>query len=173
MKMSGKQSMPRYRIGIGFDMHRFISESKGKKKLVLGQVRFNFKGLEGASSDVDVLLHSISDAILGAAGEPDIGTLFPPAKSKGISSKEILINAKKLVEKKGYSIENIDCVIVAQKPKIGNKIPLMKRKIKEIIGCNINIKVKSPEGIGALGKAEGISAMSIALLCKNSQQKNT
>ncbi|GBD04103.1 2-C-methyl-D-erythritol 2,4-cyclodiphosphate synthase [bacterium HR19] len=148
------------RVGIGFDIHRF-SKSRGRK-LVLGQVEIDYRGLEGAS-DADVVLHSICDAILGAAGEADIGTLFPPESSKGITSKKIAEKVIEIVSRK-YKIVNIDCVIVAQKPKLGVFIPEMKKKLSELFSCDVNIRVKSPEHIGDIGKGKGISAISVALL---------
>ena len=161
-----------FRVGIGFDIHRFRRSSrKNRRKLVLGQVEFDFVGLEGASSDVDVVLHAISDAILGASGSPDIGTIFPPKSSQGISSREILEKALSIAKEKGFSVENVDCVIVAQKPKIGDKINDMKKKLKDILDCDINIRVKSPEGLGSLGRVEGISATSVALL-KKTEKRN-
>ena len=162
-----------FRVGIGFDIHRFKRGGrKSVSKLVLGQVEFDFVGLEGASSDVDVVLHAISDAILGASGSPDIGTIFPPESSRGISSREILEKALSVAKEKGFSVENVDCVIVAQKPKIGNKINEMKKKLRDILGCGINIRVKSPEGLGSLGRGEGISATAVALLKKEKNREN-
>lgn len=151
------------RIGIGFDMHRF---SKRKKGLILGQVKFDYWGLEGASEDVDVLLHAICDAILGAAGKSDIGTLFPPERYKGISSRKILDEVIRLVENDGFVIKSVDSVIIAQKPKLGDRIDEIKEKVKEMLRSDFNVKVKSPEGLGALGRAEGIGAIAIAMLEK-------
>jgi len=151
-----------FRVGIGFDIHRFSRLSKSKRKLILGEVEVDYRGLEGVS-DADVVLHSICDAILGAAGEADIGTLFPPEKSKGITSREIAEKVIEIVSKR-YEIVNIDCVIVAQKPKLGGFIPEMKRKLSELFSCDVNIRVKSPERLGDIGKAKGISAISVALL---------
>lgn len=152
------------RIGIGFDMHKF---SRKKKGLVLGQVKFEYWALEGASEDVDVLLHAVSDAILGAAGKSDIGTLFPPDKYKGISSKKILEDVLSIVRKDGFEVISVDSVIIAQKPKIGDKIDQIRTKVKEIIQAEFNVKVKSPEKLGTFGRAEGIGSIAVALLTKN------
>jgi 2-C-methyl-D-erythritol 2,4-cyclodiphosphate synthase len=151
-----------FRVGIGFDIHRFSRVSKRKRKLILGQVEIDYNGLEGAS-DTDVVLHSICDAILGAAGKDDIGTLFPPETSKGITSRKI---AEKVIEVVSgrYKIVNIDCVIIAQKPKLGIFIPEMKKKLSELFSCDVNVRVKSPEHLGDIGKGKGISAISVALL---------
>lgn len=151
------------RVGIGFDVHRF---SKKRKGLILGQVRFNYFALEGASKDADVLLHAISDAILGAAGKSDIGILFPPEKSKGISSKKILEEVIKIVRKDGFEIKSVDSVIIAEEPKIGKRINEIKKKVGKILKCDFNVKVKSPEGLGTFGRKEGIGAIAVALLEK-------
>lgn len=156
------------RIGIGFDMHRF-----GRKRgLVLGQVKFDYRALEGASEDVDVLLHAISDAILGAAGKEDIGTLFPPDKFKGISSRKILEEAIRMARQEGFEIKSVDSVIIAQEPKIGSKIYQIKAKVSEILKSEFNVKVKSPEGLGTFGRAEGIGAMAVALLVEKTKSKH-
>lgn len=152
-----------FRVGLGFDIHRFSRAGKSKRKLILGQVEIDYSGLEGAS-DADVVLHSICDAILGAIGEVDIGTLFPPEKSKGITSRKIAEKVLEIMRSKHYEIVNIDCVIVAQKPKLGNFIPEMKRKLSQLFSCDVNVRVKSPEHLGDIGKGKGISAISVALL---------
>ncbi len=157
------------RIGIGFDMHRFSK----KMGLVLGQVKFDYRALEGASEDVDVLLHAISDAILGAAGKEDIGTLFPPEKFKGISSRKILEEVIKMIKREGFEIKSVDSVIIAQEPKIGPKINQIKYNVSQILKSSFNVKVKSPEGIGTFGRTEGIGAMAVALLvAKKKSRRN-
>ncbi len=154
-----------YRIGIGFDIHRFPEDKSCiSEPLVVGQVEFpSHPRLEGASLDVDVLLHAVSDAILGAAGMPDIGTIFPPSEGKKVSSKEIIQNVKARVSK-NYRIVNVDCVLIAQEPKMGDKIPKMKENIRKILGCDVNVRVKSPEKIGDLGRGQGIAAFAVVLL---------
>ena len=153
------------RVGIGYDVHKLVTG----RKLVLGGVEIPFeKGLLG-HSDADVLLHAISDALLGAAALGDIGLLFPDTneKYKGADSLLLLKEVVKRVSDKGFLIENIDSVIVAQKPKMRNYIDEMRKNIA--IACDIdidcvNVKATTEEGLGFTGTGEGISAKAVALL---------
>jgi 2-C-methyl-D-erythritol 2,4-cyclodiphosphate synthase len=129
-------------------------------------VKINHVGLEGAS-DADVLLHAICDAILGATIGKDIGTFFPPEKSKGISSKEIAQKVMKMIEG-NFKIINIDGVIIAEKPKLSPFIPKMIKNIKKIFRCDVNIKAKNPEGVGNLG--DGIVSIATCLVEKISNK---
>ncbi|MBU0951665.1 MAG: 2-C-methyl-D-erythritol 2,4-cyclodiphosphate synthase [Elusimicrobia bacterium] len=154
-----------YRTGFGYDIHKLV---KGRK-LFIGGVQIPYKlGLLG-HSDADVLLHSISDAILGAACLDDIGIHFPNTdkKYKDISSLLILKKSYELMKSRGYEVENIDCTIIAQEPKI---MPYRKEMIKNISKIlntsSINIKATTSEGIGPIGKKEGIACYSVALLSK-------
>lgn len=155
------------RIGLGYDVHRFIEG----RKLVLGGVDIPFeKGLAG-HSDADVLIHSIIDAILGALGEGDIGKHFPDTdiKYKDISSLILLEKISSLMFEKGFKIGNIDATIVAEKPKLLNFTGEMKIYIAEKLKCddeNINIKATTEEGLGFTGRMEGISSYSVVLLKK-------
>lgn len=164
MKISrNKINIGQIRTGIGFDIHKF-SDNK-QKKLYLGGVKFEFRGLEGASRDADVVLHAIADSLLGASSLPDIGSIFPSDKCKGISSKKILRSVKRLLDSKSVRIEFIDCVIIAQEPKLGKSIEKMRSNIAKILIVEkekISIKAKSPEGVGSLGKGEGISAIAVS-----------
>jgi len=160
-------SSGRYRAGIGYDIHRF-----GKnRKLVLGGVQIPYKlGLVG-HSDADVLLHAISDAILGALGLHDIGYYFPPTdkKYKGISSKEILSKAKELLLERKFDIINIDTIIIVEKPKILPYVSEMKKVISSILEIGedcISIKATTNENIGIIGKNLGIAAFAIVLIKK-------
>ncbi len=153
------------RIGIGFDIHP-LSEGK---ILVLGGVKIPYeKGLVG-HSDGDVVIHSIMDAMLGAMGEKSIGELFPDSdeKYKGIDSKILLTKVCEIMEKKKMKVMNLDCVIVAQKPKISPYIPLMKETLSPILKIKselLSIKAKTHEGIGEIGRGEAISCYSITML---------
>ncbi|MBL7123504.1 MAG: 2-C-methyl-D-erythritol 2,4-cyclodiphosphate synthase [Actinobacteria bacterium] len=153
------------KIGIGYDVHSF----KKGRKLILGGVEINFdKGLSG-HSDADVLTHSIMDAILGACGLGDIGGLFSDSdmKYKDISSLLLLKEVKNKMKSKEYKIENIDCVLILEKPKIFSYIPEMKKKISKVLEINtdkVNIKATTTEGLGFCGREEGIAAQSIVLL---------
>ncbi|MDO5516763.1 MAG: 2-C-methyl-D-erythritol 2,4-cyclodiphosphate synthase [Clostridium sp.] len=151
------------RIGMGYDVHRLVED----RKLILGGVEIPFeKGLLG-HSDADVLLHAIMDSLLGACALGDIGKHFPDTdeRFKGISSILLLKETGKLLYDKGYSINNIDATIIAQKPKMLPHIETMRSNIAEALNIDIdqiNIKATTEEGLGFTGEMLGISAQSIA-----------
>ncbi|MGA4722309.1 2-C-methyl-D-erythritol 2,4-cyclodiphosphate synthase [Fictibacillus nanhaiensis] len=156
------------RIGQGFDVHAF---SEGRP-LIIGGVTIPYeKGLLG-HSDADVLLHAITDALLGAAGEGDIGKHFPDTDPayKDADSKRLLLDSWKLIEKKGYSLGNIDCTIIAQKPKMLPYIEEMRGVIAGIFGVEverINVKATTTEKLGFPGREEGIAAQAVVLIEKS------
>ena len=153
------------RIGMGYDVHKLVED----RDLILGGVKIPFeKGLLG-HSDADVLLHAISDSLLGAAALGDIGRHFPDtdAKFKGADSLLLLQEVGILIKEKGYSIGNIDATIIAQKPKMLPHIPTMRKNIARVLEIEvdqINVKATTEEGLGFTGSMEGISSQSIALL---------
>jgi len=153
------------KIGFGYDIHPL---RKGKS-LILGGVKIDYdKGLEG-HSDADVVIHALMDALLGAAGEGDIGVHFPDnePKWKGISSLFLLDQIWTLIEGKKYKINNIDITIILEKPKLLPYYPYMKENIARVLKLdedNINIKASTNEGIGIIGKEEGIAAFCVTLL---------
>jgi 2-C-methyl-D-erythritol 2,4-cyclodiphosphate synthase len=153
------------RIGHGYDVHQLVTE----RKLILGGVDIPYeKGLLG-HSDADVLLHAISDAILGAIGEGDIGKHFPDSDPayKGISSVTLLRHVMSLADAKGYRIGNVDATIVAQRPKLAPYIPEMRTIIAEALGCEqgrVNVKATTTEQLGFAGRGEGIASYAVALL---------
>jgi 2-C-methyl-D-erythritol 2,4-cyclodiphosphate synthase len=153
------------RIGFGYDVHRLV---KGRK-LILGGVTIpHNKGLKG-HSDADVLIHSICDAILGAAGLKDIGHYFPntDAKWKNISSLILLSECSKLIKKKRLKVGNIDSTLLLEEPKISPYIDKMKQKIAaalKIKTSQIAIKSTTSEGLGFVGTKQGCSAYTICLL---------
>ncbi|MQR93788.1 2-C-methyl-D-erythritol 2,4-cyclodiphosphate synthase [Fictibacillus phosphorivorans] len=155
------------RIGQGFDVHAF---SEGRP-LIIGGVTIPYeKGLLG-HSDADVLLHAITDALLGAAGEGDIGKHFPDTDPayKDADSKRLLLDSWKLVERKGYVLGNIDCTIIAQKPKMLPYIEEMRGVIAGIFGVEverINVKATTTEKLGFPGREEGIAAQAVVLIEK-------
>ena len=155
------------RIGTGYDVHRLVEG----RRLFLGGVEVPFdKGLLG-HSDGDVLIHAICDAILGSISEGDIGVHFPDSDEsiRGIESVRILTNVRELVKKKGYRINNIDAVIIAEEPKISpyrEKIITRLAEILEIERTSVSIKGKTTEGLGFTGRKEGIAAQAAALLEK-------
>ena len=152
-------------IGIGYDAHRF----KKGRKLVLGGVTIKSpKGLLG-HSDADVLVHAIMDALLGAAGMDDIGHLFPDTapKYKGISSITLLEEVIARLNKKKLAIENIDSVVIAEKPRISPYITRMKKILSKTSGISpkkITVKATTNEGMDFIGRGEGIAALAAALL---------
>jgi 2-C-methyl-D-erythritol 2,4-cyclodiphosphate synthase len=153
------------RIGMGYDVHRLI---RGRK-LVLGGVAIPFKkGLLG-HSDADVLVHAVCDALLGAAGLGDIGLHFPDTdpEYKDVSSIKILAKTYKLVSGKKFKIINLDSTIFAEAPKLSPYTEEMKKNIARTIEIErecVNIKATTVEGLGMIGKGEGIGAMCVVLI---------
>lgn len=153
------------RIGIGYDVHAF---EEGRKLIVGGVEIPHERGLLG-HSDADVLVHAIMDAMLGAMGEPDIGTLFPDTDPayKDIDSLVLLRRVAERMCEHGYAVENIDSVIIAQKPKMLPHIPVMRTRIAQAIGteeARIGIKATTTEWLGFEGREEGIAAQGVVLL---------
>ena len=149
--------------GIGYDVHRLVAN----RPLVLGGVEIpHFLGLEG-HSDADVLCHAIADALLGAAGEPDIGHLFPNTDTsiRGISSLEILRRVRAVLDEKSIRIHNIDSSLIAEDPKISPHLALMKERVGAALGLpprRIGIKATTNEEMGFLGRGEGMAAIATA-----------
>lgn len=147
------------RVGIGYDVHRLVQD----RALILGGVEVPYHlGLLG-HSDADVLLHAIKDALLGAVGAGDIGKHFPDsdASYKGISSMVLLAKVKKILADRGYKLNNLDSVIVAQNPKLSPYIPAMVSNIARVLDVEesqINVKATTTEGLGFTGTGEGIAA---------------
>lgn len=154
-----------FRIGQGYDVHR-LTEGR---KLIVGGVDIPYeKGLLG-HSDADVLLHAISDAILGAAALGDIGCLFPDndEKFKDADSLLLLKEVVRVLNKNGYCIVNIDSTIVAQKPKMKPHIPFMRKNIASACGVAedcVSVKATTEEGMGFTGTGDGISAQAVCLI---------
>jgi 2-C-methyl-D-erythritol 2,4-cyclodiphosphate synthase len=153
------------RVGIGYDVHSLVEG----RKLFLGGIEIPYsKGLLG-HSDGDVLIHAICDAILGAISEGDIGVHFPDSDEsiRGIDSIKILSYVMELVKKKGFKVVNIDAVIAAEEPKIHPHRELIRKNIAKILNVDIDmvgIKGKTKEGLGFVGKKEGIEVYAVALL---------
>ena len=156
-----------FRIGQGFDIHKLVEG----RKLIIGGIEIDYpKGLLG-HSDADVLIHSIIDALLGALALGDIGTHFPDnaPQYKNIDSTILLKNTKKLIEEKGYKINNLDNTIFAQEPKMKPYIPLIQEKLSQILEIDkdlISIKAKTMEGQDSVGEKKSISTQSVVLLIK-------
>lgn len=153
------------RIGLGYDVHKLVTE----RKLILGGVEINYeKGLLG-HSDADVLVHAIIDSLLGAAALGDIGTHFPDSDStyKGVSSLELLKKVADIIDKAGFQVGNIDATIIAQNPKMAPHIKTMRENICSSLNITIdqiNIKATTEEGLGFTGRGEGISSESICII---------
>jgi 2-C-methyl-D-erythritol 2,4-cyclodiphosphate synthase len=155
------------KIGQGFDVHQLVQG----RPLIIGGIEIpHDKGLLG-HSDADVLLHTISDACLGAIGEGDIGKHFPDTDDayKGADSKVLMQHVWKLVEEKGYKLGNVDCTIMAQKPKMAPYIMQMREVIADLLNASIeqvNVKATTTEKLGFTGREEGIASQAVVLITK-------
>jgi 2-C-methyl-D-erythritol 2,4-cyclodiphosphate synthase len=153
------------RSGIGYDAHRLTED----RRLILGGVEIpHDRGLEG-HSDADVLSHAIADAILGAMGEGDIGHHFPNTDEtiRGISSLEILRHVRSLLAEKNARATNVDATLIAEAPKLQPHVQQMRTKIGAALGCDasrVNIKATTNEGLGAIGRTEGIACIATAIV---------
>jgi 2-C-methyl-D-erythritol 2,4-cyclodiphosphate synthase len=153
------------RTGIGYDAHRFAS----RRRLVLGGVEIaHDRGLDG-HSDADVLLHAIADAVLGAAALGDIGQHFPPSdeRFRDADSQVLLREVVRLVQEAGWVPGNVDVTILAEAPRIGPHVPLMRERIAACLGLSpvaVSVKATTNEGMGAIGRSEGIAALATATL---------
>ncbi|MBE6958020.1 MAG: 2-C-methyl-D-erythritol 2,4-cyclodiphosphate synthase [Ruminococcaceae bacterium] len=153
------------RIGHGYDVHKLVEG----RDLILGGVKIPYeKGLSG-HSDADVLLHAVSDALLGAAGLRDIGYHFPDTDPayKGADSRDLLGKIGFLIAQKGYHISNVDVTLIAQKPKVSPFLPQMVQNIADTLQLapeRVNVKATTEEGLGFTGHLEGISCHAVCLL---------
>lgn len=160
------------RVGLGYDVHQLVSG----RKLILGGVQIPYdRGLLGRS-DADVLLHAITDALLGAAGLGDIGRHFPDTEERyeGIASLVLLGRAAQLLGNAGWRVGNLDAVIIAQAPRLSPYINEMNNNIARVLGLNpdcINIKATTTEGLGFTGAGEGIAAYAAALINKMEEKE--
>jgi 2-C-methyl-D-erythritol 2,4-cyclodiphosphate synthase len=149
--------------GIGYDVHRLVAD----RPLVLGGVEIPHPlGLDG-HSDADVLCHAIADAVLGAAGEPDIGHLFPNTDPtiRGISSLEILRRVRSVLDGKSIRLHNIDATLIAEEPRIAPHLAEMKNRVGAALGLSpsrVGIKATTNESMGFLGRGEGMAALATA-----------
>ncbi|MBS4201520.1 2-C-methyl-D-erythritol 2,4-cyclodiphosphate synthase [Bacillus sp. FJAT-49732] len=156
-----------FRVGQGFDVHEFAEG----RPLIIGGIEIPYdKGLIG-HSDADVLLHTVADACLGAIGEGDIGRHFPDTdpEYKDADSAKLLAHVWNLVKERGYSLVNIDCTIMAQKPKMAPHIDKMKERIAELLEADpsqVNVKATTTERLGFVGREEGIATQAVILIEK-------
>jgi 2-C-methyl-D-erythritol 2,4-cyclodiphosphate synthase len=162
--------MSRSRVGLGYDVHAF----GGDGALVLGGVTIAGTGLVG-HSDADAVVHAVADAVLGAAGLPDLGTLFPADDDQwlGASSIELLRDVAQRVRTAGWWVGNVDVVVAAEEPRLAPHVDAMAENIAAALraaaepmgdGIHVRVKPKRGEGIGAIGRSEGIAAWAVALL---------
>ena len=153
------------RIGHGYDVHRLVQG----RRLILGGIEIPYeKGLLG-HSDADVLTHALMDALLGAAALGDIGKLFPDKdpRYEGADSVELLKHVRTVLTEAGYRIGNVDCTVIAQRPKLAPHIPLMREKLAaamEIPTDRVSVKATTEEGLGFSGEGLGIAAHAVALI---------
>lgn len=153
------------RIGHGYDVHRLVED----RKLILGGVEIPYeKGLLG-HSDADVLTHAVMDAILGAAALGDIGKHFPDTdeRYKGADSIALMQHVISLIEEKGYHVGNIDCTVIAQRPKLASYIPQMKDNLAQAAGVDadmVNVKATTEEKLGFTGEGLGIACHAVCLI---------
>jgi 2-C-methyl-D-erythritol 2,4-cyclodiphosphate synthase len=150
------------RVGLGFDVHAF----GGDGPLVLGGVTVpDAVGLVG-HSDADVVAHAVADALLGAAGLPDLGTLFPASdgRYRGASSTALLGEVMTRVSDAGWQVANVDVVVAAEQPPLAAYVPDMAANVAAVVGAPVSVKPKRTEGVGAVGRGEGIAAWAVALL---------
>jgi 2-C-methyl-D-erythritol 2,4-cyclodiphosphate synthase len=155
------------RIGFGYDSHQFAEG----RRLILGGVEVTYeKGLLG-HSDADALIHAIVDAIIGALGEGDIGRHFPDTDPnlKGISSLVMLKRAADLAFQRGYTVHNVDSTVILERPRLSPSIEEMRRNIARVLGTDssrINVKAKTNEKMGFIGRGEGIAAFAVVTLAR-------
>ena len=160
--------MTNLRVGIGYDVHQLVSG----RKLIIGGVSIDYRLGALGFSDADVLIHAISDALLGAAALGDIGQHFPDTDKKNLnlSGLKLLGEVKNLLYRNKYSVVNIDSTVILQSPKISEYIPLMRKNISQILKVDINnvsIKATTTDKLGFIGKNNGIATEAIALLLLN------
>ena len=151
-----------FRVGIGVDAHAFTEGVP----LVLGGVRFDFpRGLAG-HSDGDVITHALIDAVLGAAGLGDIGSLFPSDGStpQGISSLDLLQDAVAQVREAGYSIVNADCVLIGEEPRIAARRGELDQTLTNLVGAPVSVRATTTDRLGFTGRGEGLAAQAVALV---------
>jgi 2-C-methyl-D-erythritol 2,4-cyclodiphosphate synthase len=152
------------RVGQGFDVHRFSDDEE--RALTLGGVRFDGgRGLVG-HSDADVVAHAVADALLGAAGLGDIGQHFPDTDPQweGADSIELLRAVTEMIVASGWSVGNVDCAVVCEEPKLAPRRDEMERNLSAAAGAPVSVKGRRAEGLGALGRREGIACWAVAVI---------
>ena len=159
----------RVRVGQGFDIHKFVESGDTQRKLILGGVHFADElGLVG-HSDSDVVAHAVAEAILGACGLGNIGEHFPDTdeKYKNIDSINLLRMVTKMATDNKFEIGNVDCSIVCERPKIAQHRDEMQKNLSDAVGAPVTVKGRRAEGLGALGRSEGIACWAVAVVTQS------
>ena len=154
-------SLPR--IGQGFDIHPFSDDPD--RRLVLGGVAIDGPGLTG-HSDADVVAHAVADALLGAAGEGDLGTMFPASEPAWAGADSMVLLARVMEAKitPGWEVGNVDVTIIAETPRLAPHVATMADRVAQVVGADVSVKPKRSENLGALGRGEGIACLAVTVL---------
>jgi len=155
--------MPEIRVGQGFDIHPFSDDPD--RRMVLGGVSFDGPGLVG-HSDADAVAHAVIDSLLGAAGLGDIGQRYPdtdPAQA-GADSMALLADTVAAVRGEGWEVANVDCTVVLEAPRLAPRRDEMSDALTEVVGAQVSVKGRRAEGLGAIGRREGVACFAVALL---------
>jgi len=155
--------MPEIRVGQGFDIHPFSDDPD--RRMVLGGVSFDGPGLVG-HSDADAVAHAVIDSLLGAAGLGDIGQRYPdtdPAQA-GADSMALLADTVAAIRGEGWEVANVDCTVVLEAPRLAPRREEMSDALTEVVGAQVSVKGRRAEGLGAIGRREGVACFAVALL---------
>ncbi len=163
------------RIGNGFDIHRFQTEPTPGRELILGGVRFAGETALEGHSDADVIAHAVAEAILGAAGLGDLGSHFPDTDPDFADANSLDLLAQVVAEasEQGWEISNVDCSVVAERPKLAPVREQMQSRLSKCVGAPVSVKGRRAEGIGGLGRSEGIACFASALLSRESAPRSS
>ncbi|MEW6080830.1 MAG: 2-C-methyl-D-erythritol 4-phosphate cytidylyltransferase [Bacillota bacterium] len=164
LRSQGCEWNPMWRVGIGYDIHRLGSP----RPLILGGVEIPSMTGPEAHSDGDVLAHAIMDALLGATGEPDIGCLFPSSQEfEGADSMQLLRRVTSRLMEKGWIVVNVDATVILERPRLSPFYGDMRERISDVVEAPVSVKATTNEGIGAIGREEGVAAMVVAMVRKS------
>ena len=173
--MNPDDSAPRpFRVGLGYDLHRLepVRPDGPGRPMVVGGIRFDDMVVGPVGhSDGDVLFHAVTDALLGALAEPDIGQLFPDTapENDARDSADFLAEAARRVRHRGYRVGNLDCTVIAERPKLGPAKDRIRARLAELLGIDaesVNVKGKTHERVDAVGEGRAIEAHAVVLLCR-------
>jgi 2-C-methyl-D-erythritol 2,4-cyclodiphosphate synthase len=155
------------RVGQGFDVHPW-SDDPGRRLVLGGVVLPGERGLAG-HSDADVVAHAVADALLGAAGLGDIGAHFPDTdpRGRGADSLTLLVHVVELIRAEGWSVGNVDTTVILETPKLAPHREAMAERLSGVVGAPVSVKAKRAEGLGALGRGEGVACFAVALLSRS------